>query len=161
MASSILIGLSGLLWNRFLMSCNLACILFQELQSVVGPIERRHLSELERQLSRYAKVVGKELSDRLVYSLSWRRSNSEGQSNQPCFQMCVSELNYSEYFWASSSPVSAVKSRWHSKWMLTGHIVWSSLCCNVVIINVSRLVPVAIAWSNLCYIKTSNLMYWW
>jgi arginine-tRNA-protein transferase len=37
---------------------------------VVGPIERRHLSELERQLSRYAKVVGKELSDRLVYSLS-------------------------------------------------------------------------------------------
>ncbi|KAM0857491.1 hypothetical protein ACQ4PT_048458 [Festuca glaucescens] len=43
---------------------------YKELQSVVGPIERRHLSELERQLSRYAKVVGKELSDRLVYSLS-------------------------------------------------------------------------------------------
>jgi arginyl-tRNA---protein transferase len=37
---------------------------------VFGPIERRHLGELEGQLSRYVKVVGKELSDRMVYSLT-------------------------------------------------------------------------------------------
>lgn len=36
-----------------------------------GPIERRHLNALEGQLSRYVKVVGKELSDRIVYCLSW------------------------------------------------------------------------------------------
>uniref|UniRef100_A0A0D9WH45 Arginyl-tRNA--protein transferase n=1 Tax=Leersia perrieri TaxID=77586 RepID=A0A0D9WH45_9ORYZ len=42
---------------------------YKDLQGIVGPIERRHLSQLERQLSRYVKVVGKELSDRMVYSL--------------------------------------------------------------------------------------------
>ncbi|AQK93468.1 Arginyl-tRNA--protein transferase 1 [Zea mays] len=43
---------------------------FKGLQQVFGPIERRHLNALERQLSRYVKVVGKELSDRMVYCLS-------------------------------------------------------------------------------------------
>ncbi|KAL6841465.1 hypothetical protein ACP4OV_028608 [Aristida adscensionis] len=43
---------------------------YEDLQQVFGPIERRHLSALEGQLSRYVKVVGKELSDRMVYSLA-------------------------------------------------------------------------------------------
>uniref|UniRef100_A0ACD5U1K8 Uncharacterized protein n=1 Tax=Avena sativa TaxID=4498 RepID=A0ACD5U1K8_AVESA len=56
--------------ENVLMDLNGARIKYKDLQGVVGPIERKHLSELERQLSRYAKVVGKELSDRMVYSLS-------------------------------------------------------------------------------------------
>lgn len=43
---------------------------YKDLQQVFGAIERRRLNALEGQLSRYAKVVGKELSDRMVYSLS-------------------------------------------------------------------------------------------
>jgi len=43
---------------------------YKDLQQVFGPIERRHLNALEGQLSRYAKVVGKELSDRMVYCMS-------------------------------------------------------------------------------------------
>ncbi|KQK05989.1 arginyl-tRNA--protein transferase 2 isoform X2 [Brachypodium distachyon] len=56
--------------ENVIMILNSSRVKYKELQSVVGPIERRHLSELERQLSRYVKVVGKELSDRMVYSLS-------------------------------------------------------------------------------------------
>ncbi|XP_021303425.1 arginyl-tRNA--protein transferase 2 isoform X2 [Sorghum bicolor] len=41
-----------------------------KFKQVFGPIERRHLTALEGQLSRYVKVVGKELSDRIVYCLS-------------------------------------------------------------------------------------------
>lgn len=61
---------SGADIENILMDLNGARVKYKELQSVVGPIERRHLSELERQLSRYVKVAGKELSDRMVYSLS-------------------------------------------------------------------------------------------
>jgi arginine-tRNA-protein transferase len=43
---------------------------YKDLQQVFGPIQRRHLSALEGQLSRYVKVVGKELSDRMVCSLT-------------------------------------------------------------------------------------------
>ncbi|XP_072997649.1 arginyl-tRNA--protein transferase 2 [Typha latifolia] len=41
----------------------------KELQQVFGPIEKRFIAELERQLRRYVKVVGKELSIRMIYSL--------------------------------------------------------------------------------------------
>nr|CAB3461318.1 unnamed protein product [Digitaria exilis] len=43
---------------------------YKDLQQMFGPIERRHLNALEGQLRRYAEVVGKELSDRMVYCLS-------------------------------------------------------------------------------------------
>ncbi|TVU19621.1 hypothetical protein EJB05_35781 [Eragrostis curvula] len=43
---------------------------YKDLQQVLGPIQRRNLSALEGQLSRYVKVVGKELSSRMVYSLT-------------------------------------------------------------------------------------------
>ncbi|CAN6350847.1 unnamed protein product [Urochloa humidicola] len=43
---------------------------YKDLQQVFGQIERRHINALEGQLRRYAKVVGKELSDRMVYCLS-------------------------------------------------------------------------------------------
>ncbi|XBJ25823.1 hypothetical protein VPH35_003389 [Triticum aestivum] len=61
---------SGVDVENVIMDLSGSRVKYKELHSVVGPIERRHLSELERQLSRYAKVVGKELSDRIVYSLS-------------------------------------------------------------------------------------------
>ncbi|KAF8779354.1 hypothetical protein HU200_002619 [Digitaria exilis] len=43
---------------------------YKDLQQMFGPIERRHLNALEGQLRRYAEVVGKELSERMVYCLS-------------------------------------------------------------------------------------------
>ncbi|XP_044450625.1 arginyl-tRNA--protein transferase 2 isoform X1 [Triticum aestivum] len=61
---------SGVDVENVIMDLSGSRVKYKELHSVVGPIDRRHLSELERQLSRYAKVVGKELSDRIVYSLS-------------------------------------------------------------------------------------------
>ncbi|WVZ98771.1 hypothetical protein U9M48_044162 [Paspalum notatum var. saurae] len=52
------------------MDLNGTRVKYKDLQQMFGQIERRRLNALEAQLSRYAKVVGKELSDRMVYLLS-------------------------------------------------------------------------------------------
>ncbi|KAL6619145.1 hypothetical protein ACP70R_034284 [Stipagrostis hirtigluma subsp. patula] len=56
--------------ENIMLDLNGSRVKYKDLQQVFGPIERRHLSALEGQLIRYAKVVGKELSDRMIYSLS-------------------------------------------------------------------------------------------
>ncbi|KAL5203185.1 hypothetical protein ABZP36_014137 [Zizania latifolia] len=55
--------------ENIMMDLNGSRVKYKDLQRVFGPIERRHLNELEKQMSRYEKVVGKELSDRMVYVL--------------------------------------------------------------------------------------------
>ncbi|XP_006654483.2 arginyl-tRNA--protein transferase 2-like isoform X2 [Oryza brachyantha] len=55
--------------ENIMLDLNGSRVKYKDLQGVIGQIERKHLDQLERQLSRYAKVVGKELSDRMVYSL--------------------------------------------------------------------------------------------
>uniref|UniRef100_A0A0E0PN80 Arginyl-tRNA--protein transferase n=2 Tax=Oryza TaxID=4527 RepID=A0A0E0PN80_ORYRU len=56
-------------FENVMMDLNGSRVKYKDLLGVVGRIERRHLEQLERQLSKYVKVVGKELSDRMVYSL--------------------------------------------------------------------------------------------
>ncbi|XP_062231518.1 arginyl-tRNA--protein transferase 2-like [Phragmites australis] len=56
--------------ENIILDLNDSRVKYKDLQQVFGPIERRHLNALEGQLSRYAKAVGKELSDRMVYSIT-------------------------------------------------------------------------------------------
>ncbi|EHA8590927.1 arginyl-tRNA--protein transferase 2 [Cocos nucifera] len=55
--------------GNILIDLNGSRVKFKDLQRVFGPIEERHLAELEMQLHRYVKVVGKELADHVVYAL--------------------------------------------------------------------------------------------
>ncbi|KAL5230696.1 hypothetical protein ABZP36_029472 [Zizania latifolia] len=56
--------------ENVMMDLNGSRIKYKELERVFGPIKRRHLNELEKQIGKYVKVVGKELSDRMVYFLN-------------------------------------------------------------------------------------------
>ncbi|KAF0927475.1 hypothetical protein E2562_033551 [Oryza meyeriana var. granulata] len=55
--------------ENIMMDLNGSRVKYKDLQGVVGRIERRYLDQLESQLSKYVEVVGKELSDRMVYAL--------------------------------------------------------------------------------------------
>lgn len=62
-------GLTAADINNIIIDLNGSRMKFKDLQQVFGPIEERHIKELERQLLRYVKVAGKNLSNRMVYSL--------------------------------------------------------------------------------------------
>ncbi|KAJ6837375.1 putative arginyl-tRNA--protein transferase 2 [Iris pallida] len=62
-------GLTAADVDNITIDLNGSRVKFKDLQQVFGPIEKRHIKELEMQLLRYVEVAGKDLSNRMIYSL--------------------------------------------------------------------------------------------